>query len=270
MLAERALDFLRVDLLTAIQTAEETVDNLFRFVLAEVADEAVVEVLAGHRVINLGLFIVVLQLGEVDYAILAGILRFSINFEHHLVGLEQHEFEINTGQVDVWMLEVRTVDESLLTGLLSADELAKGRRFRFQKDRDLSWNARAALRVLLGRYLGLAPAAVQFVYEPAGRPMLAAHDLRFNVSHSGPRVAIAVARADVGVDIELRRPAESLREWTRHEAYVKALGMGIAGTPPPPDENWTFFDLSDEEYEGALAVRACRPSLRRMQLTVSA
>jgi hypothetical protein len=227
-------------------------------------------VLAGHRVIDLGFLIVVLQLSEVDYAILPGILRFSVDFEHYLVGLEQHKFEINTGQVDVWTLDVVPIEESLLTGLLSPDELAKGRRFRFQKDRDLSWNARAALRTLLGRYLGMSPAGLRFVYEPAGRPVLPAHDLLFNVSHSGQRVAIAFARAAVGVDIELRRPAESLREWTRHEAYVKALGVGIAGTPPARGEQWRFFDLSDELYEGAVAVDSPGARLRRLRLTVSA
>lgn len=171
--------------------------------------------------------------------------------------------------MDVWTLDVVPLDETAVARLLSPDELAKGRRFRFQKDRDLSWNARAALRTLLGRYLGRDPAALEFHYEPKGRPVLRAHDLRFNVSHSGRRVALAFSREPVGVDVELRRPDQSLCEWTRHEAYVKALGVGIAGSPPAPDASWKFFDLSDEQYEGAVAVQSANPTLRRRRLTVS-
>ena len=168
-------------------------------------------------------------------------------------------FEINTGQVDVWTLAIRTLGEAELASLLSPDELAKGRRFRFQKDRDLSWNARAALRILLGKYLKTAPADLRFEYESSGRPVLASGDLRFNVSHSGKRVAIAVARTEVGVDIEHRGEIE----WTRKEAYLKALGVGLTGEAPPPDDTWTFFDLSDAEYAGTVAVRGPCPDFRR-------
>jgi phosphopantetheinyl transferase len=154
-----------------------------------------------------------------------------------------------------------------VAALLSPDEIEKGRRFRFQKDRNLSWSARAALRALLGGYLAAAPAELRFQYEAAGRPRLAGGPC-FSVSHSGTRVAIAIARAETGVDIE-RRQSESLCEWTRNEAYVKALGIGITGSAPPPDASWTFFDLSDEAYEGAVAVHVACAECRRFRLRAS-
>ncbi len=60
-------------------------------------------------------------------------------------------------------------------------------------------------------------------------------DLRFNLSHSGQLMLVAVAvGVEVGVDVECadeRHTAESLRTWTMHEATVKCLGTGLTSTP---------------------------------------
>ena len=74
--------------------------------------------------------------------------------------------------------------------------------------------------------------------------------MRFNLSHSGDVTLVAVARdSEVGVDVERIRPViemraiarrwlgrddmaderEFLRAWTRHEAMLKALGVGLSG-----------------------------------------
>jgi 4'-phosphopantetheinyl transferase len=106
----------------------------------------------------------------------------------------------------------------------------------------------------------LAPEAVRFRYGPRGKPMLDAEDglLRFNLSHSGDLALVAVSLGrDIGVDVERVRPDRDLeriatrffsaaevaallalpraeragafyRCWTRKEAYIKALGDGLA------------------------------------------
>ena len=192
------------------------------------------------------------------------------------------------GQIDAWTFCIsQPIPESQFADILSPDELAKGRRFLFDKDRNLSWNARVVLRILLGRHLAVAPRDVHFRYEPLGRPVLAsehASDLQFSVSHSGEMVALAFSRGAVGVDIEhngrpvdadlLRRwglqdnqQREFLRLWTRNEAYLKALGVGLTEiTPQVAPTPWTFYDLSAGDYICAVAAAEAAQDFRHGSL----
>ncbi|HEX3041685.1 MAG TPA: 4'-phosphopantetheinyl transferase superfamily protein [Solirubrobacterales bacterium] len=122
------------------------------------------------------------------------------------------------------------------------------------------------LRRVLSRYLDLPTAEIRLTDGGHGKPRLADPEggLRFNLSHSGPLTLVAVSRdCEVGVDIEQLKPgrnlvalaaralepeeAEAVRSasgddrvrlfyelWTRHEAGLKCLGIGLGGTPPQP------------------------------------
>ena len=147
-----------------------------------------------------------------------------------------------------------------LQALLAVDERARADRFRFELDRRRFIAARGALRTILGGYLGIAPHQVQFRSSPNGKPMLATFpdrdDLQFNLSHSRELAVCAIARHQIGVDLEYMRPvpdAEEIAEryfsvsenavfralpadekreaffncWTRKEAFIKALGDGL-------------------------------------------
>ncbi|MFM7424669.1 MAG: 4'-phosphopantetheinyl transferase family protein [Elainella sp.] len=145
--------------------------------------------------------------------------------------------------------------------MLSADEQARAKRFYFAKDHDRFTLARGMLRLILGRYLNLAPAAVQFQYGAVGKPALAdagtgAASLCFNVSHSHQMALFALAQRQVGVDLEQvradcdgeaiaaryfsaqeqtalsqldpdLRPRGFFNGWTRKEALLKAIGTGL-------------------------------------------
>ena len=90
-------------------------------------------------------------------------------------------------------------------GLLSPDERARAEQFRVRESRCQFVFGRALLRQLLGSCLNIEPSALAFSYQPRGKPFLSQSglrdDLRFNLSHSGRMVAVALARGRaVGVD----------------------------------------------------------------------
>jgi 4'-phosphopantetheinyl transferase len=144
-----------------------------------------------------------------------------------------------------------------LLDCLSADERVRHARLRQPDDRDRFVVAHALLRILLGRRLGVPPAAVALT--DTGKPRLAgpSRGHEFSLSHSGRRVVVAIAASTpVGVDVErvsddrdldvliervlgagersalagLVGPARReafYRCWVRKEATVKATGHGL-------------------------------------------
>lgn len=164
--------------------------------------------------------------------------------------------------VHVWRAPLPATPDRMATleSTLSADELARGQRFHFERDRQHFLAARGTLRLLLARYLEMAPDTLRFNVTPFGKPWLVdpPYAIQFNVSHAHGRAlfAFAVGRR-VGVDIEwlrpeltgveiarrffspaevaaleglspAERPAAFLRCWTRKEAFVKARGEGLS------------------------------------------
>jgi 4'-phosphopantetheinyl transferase len=164
---------------------------------------------------------------------------------------------LSENEVHIWRvsLDQPCADHA---ALLSVDEQGRAQRFVFEKDRRRFIVARGTLRMILGRYLNLAPEKVQFEYLAHGKPVLTAGTLRFNLSHSEEIGLYAiVSNREVGIDLEFVRPvpdAEKLAEqffssvekaeldglppskklasffsgWTRKEAYIKARGDGMA------------------------------------------
>ena len=162
-----------------------------------------------------------------------------------------------SGEAAIWLADLDAADagEHAL-GVLSEDERARAARFVFDVHRRRFIACRAWLRRQLGERLSRAAHDLRFEYGPVGKPSLAGSALRFNVSHSDRYALLAVADAEVGVDIERERPLadmDALAErvfsagerqalaqvpagrkaevffagWTRKEAYIKARGEGI-------------------------------------------
>ena len=168
---------------------------------------------------------------------------------------------LRRNSIQLWPLSLDALAPDLhrFDSILSADERARADRFHFRRDSDRFVVCRGALRIILGRSLGIEPETVQFQYGPNGKPGLA-HDttLLFNVSRSHEAAVFADVRgAVIGVDIERIRPdveyetmagrffsgreAAALRAlpesqrvnaffkcWTRKEAYLKARGDGLS------------------------------------------
>jgi 4'-phosphopantetheinyl transferase len=167
-------------------------------------------------------------------------------------------------EVHLWRAELDAGDEdgvARLGGTLAPDERARAASFVFAPDRRRFTVARAALRGVLARYLGVEPAAVPLGRTPEGRPTLRgpyAGAAEFSVSRSAGLALCAIARRRaIGIDVErivrgvaddvshdgilsaselaaLRAMERAARDraffavWTRKEAYAKARGLGLA------------------------------------------
>jgi 4'-phosphopantetheinyl transferase len=170
-----------------------------------------------------------------------------------------------SGEIQLWAVALDPVPEVVeRLGLsLSPDEWERARRFRFERHRRRYVVGRGALRALLGGYLGVAPREVAFSYGPRGKPFLAgpaatASGLSFNLSNSHELALVGFLRGpEIGVDVEFLKPMPDLEQiaerffseservalrrlpapqkpegffncWTRKEAYLKAVGEGLA------------------------------------------
>jgi len=124
-----------------------------------------------------------------------------------------------------------------------------------------------ALREILGRYLGLPGEELRFEAGKYGKPRLADPEgkLAFNLSHSGPLALVAVARHEVGVDVERirpKRPADFYRRWADREARVKCLGTGL-GVPVPVGTAEPVVNRLDVGPGYAAAVATSEPLVLR-------
>jgi 4'-phosphopantetheinyl transferase len=152
-------------------------------------------------------------------------------------------------------------ERAALEPLLSDEERERAARFVVEPPRLQFIVARGVLRQLLERYLGMPARHFDFAFGDFGKPRLAVpanSDLRFNVSHSGELVLLAFSWSrEVGVDVERLHTVQAREEiaerffalpeagrirqlpledrdhaffhhWVRKEAFVKAVGKGIA------------------------------------------
>ena len=169
---------------------------------------------------------------------------------------------LDRDRVHVWRARLDLIDSEVarLTSILSPDEVARANRFRFARHRRRFIVARGILRQLLGNYLDIEPKDLQFDYGDRGKPLLKldrTEPLQFNLSHSH-EYALYGFTYDclIGVDLEYLRKSDFMKIarrffsdgeyellmkasederaklffqlWTAKEAYLKAIGTGIA------------------------------------------
>ncbi|WP_199736562.1 4'-phosphopantetheinyl transferase superfamily protein [Micromonospora sp. HM5-17] len=189
------------------------------------------------------------------------------------------------GECQVWRLPLGAGHWAGLD-VLDPTERERHARFLRAADRDRYQAAHLGVRLLLGHYLGVPPAELRFSRRCRhcgaghGKPTVAhpATKLDFSLTHSGDWVALAVAAAPVGLDVQeigdstdlailsatVLAPAELrwwreqppararrafFRYWARKEALLKATGYGLAVpmnaiTVSPPDEPARLLDWS--------------------------
>ena len=215
-----------------------------------------------------------------------------------------------TGEVHVWRVGLEQPEQLLekFRGTLEEHEHDRASRFHFEKHRRHFIASRGVLRQLLSEYLDTKPEALRFAYGAYGKPSLSGEyehsRLRFNMSHSHEVALFAFSEdRELGVDVEhirvdfasdeIARRFFSPREvemfnalperhqvtgffkcWTRKEAFIKAIGLGLSQpldqfdvtlVPEEPAallwvsgddaSRWSLYDLEvGGDYAGALAV----------------
>jgi len=159
----------------------------------------------------------------------------------------------DAGTIDVWVADLGELPFD--TGPASHNRRERVLRDRIQQQ--------FFLRLLLAAYLGCPGKSIELERSERGKPRLAGEHagsgLDFNLSHSGPWLAVAIGSGgSVGIDIERERRLERaallarrflsspeadridqldepfrsrefLKQWTARESLVKARGCGLAG-----------------------------------------
>lgn len=204
------------------------------------------------------------------------------------------------GEVHLWWIDLDLPESEVLSArqYLDPDELRRADRFRFDRHRRRFIVRRAQLRRLLGDYLGITAREVRFELGERGKPSLAPElmaelpaALEFNLSDSADVAVVGFQLGqELGVDVEVVREmrdalsisrhffAEPEQEvlaaqpkteidrtffrcWTRKEAYIKAVGQGLAlpldsfivsMAPDSPSEFLGFVGYPGEEKEWSL------------------
>ena len=229
---------------------------------------------------------------------------------------------IAADEVHVWHIDLTLPLPPAWAASLDAQEQARAARFASATLQAQFRRARGALRAVLAHYTRRDAASLALVQGAYGKPALASGEVEFNLSHSGSLALLAVAPAGcpVGIDIECmherRTDIAALLDmvchasekaaiaslagdaqrhafyalWTRKEAYIKALGLGlqvdpctVAFMPGAEDSGWSVAEMAAENRGRAWQVRTlemvtgyagsiclARGSMRMVELDVAA
>lgn len=158
-------------------------------------------------------------------------------------------------QVRVWSLDLNDPRWSMLDRAVwpHPQEQARADRFIHAADGRNFEASHKAMRWILAHEHKCSPYAISYTHNPWGKPYLK-DGLEFSLSHSADKALLAIASHPVGIDLEVntRRvdsawfdsiwsiaerqhlgdavlPNEHLLAiWTRKEAVVKALALGLS------------------------------------------
>lgn len=228
------------------------------------------------------------------------------------------------GKVYLWQIDLDAIPGDAAFECLDDHEQRRANLRRSPRDRHRFIATHVALRMILANLLGTYPSNIAFEETEHRKPLLAHHmnpeRWQFNVARSGASAVIAVTKEQrIGIDLELAAQTyDELRDaaqgftneeksqlnmlpieeaarafyrcWTRKEAVLKAIGIGIlegmnsfkvdlhtgatqtvrtfssSGEP----EKWTVIGLDDLEadapYSSALAIETDTVTIFREQL----
>jgi 4'-phosphopantetheinyl transferase len=168
---------------------------------------------------------------------------------------------LGEGEVQVWCFSLDAEESDLEAAwqVLASEERARAMQLPRGGPQERFALARAAVRRLLAHHQQVSPHAVRFSYGEHGKPFV--EGLELSLSHAEAQLLVAVSAAGpLGVDLERNRPFAGLERmvehffapperafvlgcgqpeqtrrflslWTRKEAYLKAVGLGLSVSP---------------------------------------
>lgn len=197
----------------------------------------------------------------------------------------QHEHQCSPGDapptlaaddIHCWVF---SLDEAADEAFLDANEQARAAKFHFDRDRRRFIAGHNKIRRILGQYQETKPHALAFSIGANGRPSLNGGGVNFNYSRADEWGLLAVSTAtNLGADIEAVRMSDDwanvaaahfsaaeqsalaalsgaawtdafFNGWTRKEAVVKAMGVGLSAS-------LSSFDVSIAPGERPKILRA--------------
>lgn len=163
-------------------------------------------------------------------------------------------------EIHVWHIDIHKMSyiaDCILIKILSKDEYDRAISFKSMADKSTYLISHILLRMLISRYINVRPSEIAFINNKYGKPSIKnSNDLCFNLSHTYGKTVIAFSRCEVGIDIEYTKNFPDIEEmaeicfsknerkllenldngkklkqfftfWTRKEALLKAIGIGI-------------------------------------------
>lgn len=174
------------------------------------------------------------------------------------------KLSISRSELHIWRVDLNNISYQFkdLISLLSPEEIKRSEHFMFERDQYRYQVTHSMKRLILANYLDCNPQCLRFEIGSHGKPALDnlqnPFKIQFNISHSRDLILIAITVEDlIGIDVEyydkkcsieglgeiIFSPSEKLffsalnskeekkeaffRCWTRKEAYLKAIGIGL-------------------------------------------
>lgn len=172
---------------------------------------------------------------------------------------------INEGEIHIWIVNMLEHYDNYndYLHLLSSHEYKRANNYAFEKDKQRFVISRGILKTLIAKYLLICPKQVRLSINKYGKPYIKKINnlnkmLHFNVSHSENIILYIFSEKNkVGIDIEKPKIMNNLDNiakmvftdkeyhtfmlipklykskffyqcWSRKEAFIKALGTGLA------------------------------------------